>query len=478
MVALTLLIHSWIWANHARFHAIEKTDDGRVVFRISWDHSWNLPPDAPPANHDAVWVFAKSFFPRRHLTIEDVRSDDLDVVLTSDRTGVFLKRKDYGSGSVNNAACTLKVSIPEEAEFVRLYAVEMVYVPQGSFYLGDGASKFTLGAGNGEPLLLASEARLDTGATADRLAVGASHLPDRPLPDAYPKGYGGFYVMKYEVSQRQYADFLNSLTREEQLLRMNVEVPKGAGVLISGHPRRNAIVMVECRAEACTVATDGDDDGVFDEFEDGATRACSGIAWADAAAFLDWAALSPMTELEFEKLCRGPFYPLPKEYPWGTIYSRNAVTVVEDGTPKERAVERPGPGEGLANHGGRFDEPFVWGPMRCGFAADDSTDRVAAGAGYFGAFDLGGNVWEPCVSVRAADFDGAHGDGELSGGQADVPSWPGADKVILRGGGWNSLVVNDLDYEFRDLAVSDRFYYNLVHNVRRNTTGVRGVRRP
>lgn len=477
MVALALWTWaSWVCANHVRFHAVERLSDNQIAFRISWDNAWNLSPENSPGNHDAVWVFGKVFFPRRHLGILSAFSPELDVFVPENGTGVMLKTKSYGQTGVANAACTLTVSMPPGTGSVRFYAVEMVYVPAGPFFLGDGASKFALSAGNGEPLEVKSEAALNPGNGAGDLAAGAAHLPDAPLPEDFPKGFADFYVMKYEVSQRQYADFLNSLTLEEQARHMNTEADVGANPLLTGNPRRNGVVVAR-RGDArpCLLALDGDGDGVFDEPEDGASRACSGIAWPDAAAFLDWAALRPMTELEFEKVCRGPEYPLPKGFPWGTPFVKNAVEIVADGTSAETVADVPEPGQGLANHGGRFDEPFVWGPLRCGFAARETSERVAAGAGFFGVHDLGGNLWEPCVSVKFPVFDGAHGDGELTEGLADVPHWPGPEGVILRGGGWNSLVLNDFDYEFRDLAVSDRFYFNLVHNVRRNTAGIRGV---
>ena len=42
------------------------------------------------------------------------------------------------------------------------------------------------------------------------------------------------------------------------------------------------------------------------------------MCWADCATYADWAGLRPMTELEFEKACRGPLKPVPDEYAWGT----------------------------------------------------------------------------------------------------------------------------------------------------------------
>ena len=38
-------------------------------------------------------------------------------------------------------------------------------------------------------------------------------LQMRTIPSAYPKGTLGFYIMKHELSQGFYRDFLNTLTR-------------------------------------------------------------------------------------------------------------------------------------------------------------------------------------------------------------------------------------------------------------------------
>ncbi len=52
-------------------------------------------------------------------------------------------------------------------------------------------------------------------------------------------------------------------------------------------------------------------------------RACNRVLWHDGATYADWAGLRPMTELECEKACRGPVYPVTGEYAWGnTTFSR------------------------------------------------------------------------------------------------------------------------------------------------------------
>ena len=41
------------------------------------------------------------------------------------------------------------------------------------------------------------------------------------------------------------------------------------------------------------------------------------MTWTDLLAYLDWSCLRPMTEFEYEKICRGPVYPVANEYAWG-----------------------------------------------------------------------------------------------------------------------------------------------------------------
>ena len=99
---------------------------------------------------------------------------------------------------------------PATAE-VKVLALEMVYVPQGAFWLGDGttngvAGQFTAGLGSA-PFRIESEQAIKLGGdTADYLnnhdAVGMDSgnmddfNSDQPaiLPAAFPKGYAAFYL--------------------------------------------------------------------------------------------------------------------------------------------------------------------------------------------------------------------------------------------------------------------------------------------
>ncbi len=99
--------------------------------------------------------------------------------------------------------------------------------------------------------------------------------------------------MKYEISQQGYVDFLNSLTQAQATTRK---------YNMTGTDYRYAITGNVVGSYATT----------------NPFVVCNFISWADLAAYLDWSGLRPMTELEFEKSCRGTLPAVPNEYAWGT----------------------------------------------------------------------------------------------------------------------------------------------------------------
>ncbi|MFM2376499.1 MAG: hypothetical protein RLZZ165_1596 [Bacteroidota bacterium] len=448
---------------------------------ISWDHAWHLEPAA--ANlHDAVWLFAKikegggewrhcHFATDRHQTSAP---EVLGLDPGAAGEGIMLKYLPVGAGNVSSVQMDLawKEGLAPGRYEVRVFGIEMAWVPGGSFWLGDGASNFALhDSANGQPYRIDSENEI----AADALAAIGGRVPQATIPEAFPKGYDGFYLMKHELSQSQYADFLNTLTYGQQRARTSTSPssPAGTAALSSTHAHRNGMVVATPSVADGYPAQYGCnlDGGATDGESDGGYRACNGLAWPDLAAYLDWAALRPMTELEFEKACRGFQFPLPSEFAWGTDEIVDANTLLHDATAFESVAETATASAGLGSHG--YAGPQ--GPLRCGFGAHGSSDRLQAGSGAFGHLELSGNLWELCVSVlrTGPQFQGNCGDGMLSSsGEANVDSWPGSEGIGYKGGGWNSGILPG----FRDLAVSDRFYIDLAADVRRHTAGGRGCR--
>ena len=65
-------------------------------------------------------------------------------------------------------------------------------------------------------------------------------------------------------------------------------------------------------------------------------RTCNFLSWQDGYAYAGWAGLRPMTELEFEKACRGPLNPVPHEHAWGSTEMVIASDLQDEGLPTER----------------------------------------------------------------------------------------------------------------------------------------------
>jgi formylglycine-generating enzyme required for sulfatase activity len=117
------------------------------------------------------------------------------------------------------------------------------------------------------------------------------------------------------------------------------------------------------------------------------------------------------------------------------------------------------------------------GPLRMGiFGAQSNGDRIKAGATYYGAMDMGGNLQEPVVTIghpSGRQFKGTHGDGVLSKqGNATNPDWQPENGQYAfggRGGAWQ--------FHENHARTADRFKGLRTNpNRRASHIGFRGVR--
>jgi Uncharacterized conserved protein len=220
------------------------------------------------------------------------------------------------------------------------------------------------------------------------------------LASGFPTGFSGFYGMKYEVSQQQYVDFLNSLPAAQAQARAYVDGADRSGI--------SYVAPADGVAGYYTTSTP--------------YVANNYMNWIDAAAYLDWAGLRPMTELEYEKASRGYAEPVADGYAWGST----TITSTGDASNYSNLGEA---GESVSQGNAVYDGSNPGGPARVGIFAGAATSREQAGAGYWGMMELSGNVGEMIVTVgndAGRGFTGLHGDGLLSGtGEATVASWPG-----------------------------------------------------
>ncbi|MGB8191206.1 MAG: SUMF1/EgtB/PvdO family nonheme iron enzyme, partial [Chitinophagaceae bacterium] len=390
----------------------QRSGEYSLTFTISWNNAWSN-----ARNYDAAWIVIKYQSPSyrqtayRHANILSNKhsllanhiaaspSPVFDV--PNDRTGLYIYPSANYRGPVSwTVKIALDTAILSDRNFnanerlISVHAVEMVYIPEGAFTLGDPDTaayrnySFFSSDGNGRPGGL-----YKIGAENNEIPVNTAkgnlyYHADVPLyhgdqkgvvPATFPKGYQAFYIMKYELQQGQYAEFLNCISASATFHRVNF-----GGRLY--YEQRGSIKMFNDRYVAASPK-----------------RPCNFVSWDDACAFADWSALRPMTELEFEKACRGSRAPLAHEFPWNTASKNNLMRVVDTSND---LVLLNGLQESSLN--------------------DNNRDQF--GASYYWVMDLAGSLWERCITIGDSTgrlFKGTHGDGMLAPyGFATNIDWP------------------------------------------------------
>ncbi|HMQ05913.1 MAG TPA: SUMF1/EgtB/PvdO family nonheme iron enzyme [Saprospiraceae bacterium] len=496
-----------------------------VQFDLSWENSWRT--SSGPANWDAAWVFIKyrvaggewqhAWLNGSGHTAPSGSTIDVGLrtpgsgfhAMTNPGLGVFIYRSANGTGTFTAEDVHLRwnygdngVADSDNVE-VKVFAIEMVYVPEGNFQVGSGGQNIgefrpanvtaisgtvaTFEITSTPPVIQGNNATSSTSNLSARsgnnLDLGTG-IGTATLASGFPTGYGAFYGMKYEISQGQYRDFLNTLTRNQQETRFASITVGNYMHSLTGQTTpmyRNGVRLVSDpggispRVYACDLNpsvspyTDSD----VNQSDDGEWIACNWLSWGDGMAYADWSGLRPMTELEYEKACRGDQPPVEDEYAWGTT-STTAATSISDGGEAGEKADNMGSNVVFGN------QTNVQGPLRVGSFAQMSTTRELSGSGYYGMMELSGNLWERAVTIGNADgrsYTGEHGDGVLSvAGHSNELTWPGLVSGVVtgstgsgfRGGGYLSVAL-DLKVSFRNFAatsITNRF----------NDTGLRLVR--
>ncbi len=479
-----------------------------VQFDIGWENSWR---GGGVSNWDAAWVFVKYKLPGdggfSHMLLEPnghvapsgslVETGLISPALAHNATtnpavGVFIRRDADGTGTFTANGVQLRWNYGalgfafEDIREVRVYAIEMAYINQGAFYLGTGGTEtnaFRNGS-TGLPYQIFQEGGTINIASSQLWADG--EIEAGTLPPAFPKGYAASYMMKYEMSQQQYVDFLNSLPRSQQVSRVESDISPGLSVITNTFVMTATTTGTDRNGIRCdgtidpqnsiTFYCDANENGTGGEPDDGQWVSCNNLMTKDVLAYLDWSGLRPMTELEYEKACRGPLPPVMNEYPWRTtsIVGPAAYTLSDPFTANEGIASGYSTSSGNATYANGESR-------RSGiFAAHPSNNgRTSAGAGYYGNMDLAGNQYEVTISAGNAAgraYTGIHGNGALSlvGGH-DVVNWPSltTNNELGARGGAQSTPAADVGR----LRLSDRFYGASLNNtVRIESIGGRGIR--
>jgi formylglycine-generating enzyme required for sulfatase activity len=477
-----------------------------VSFDLSWNYSWRL--SSGVSNWDAMWVFVKyrkNGGDWQHASLSNTghtapSGSTIDIGLrdpasaynisTNPGVGAFIYKSSDGFGTNNFNDIKLIWNYSQDGVSqgdsldIQLHSVHMVYVPQGAFYAGDNAassSAFTQGSSDNDPWYIGSEAAMSvtnstgtvggtgnepTGSvyyyTTDSAANDDTTGAVFTIPAAFPKGYNAFYVMRYELTQEQWRNFFNSLpttgtARTNRDVTSSTNGGKGSDSLVD---RNNLGWDSSSLSNSATTPDRNSPNG-----ETYCNVPMSYLSWDDLLAYLDWAGLRPMTELEYEKACRGTATPVSGEYAWGTTNITSATGLTNDG----KVTEVP------SNSGANsVYNNLIAGPVRVGSIASlnyGGASRELSGGTYYGAMEMSGNIDERAVtngSSAGRAYTGAHGDGALdSSGAANVSNWPTTTGASTRGGSLASAS--------GPLRVSDRSVGASVLS-RSSMSGGRGVR--
>jgi len=398
-----------------------------IVFDVTWTPSWRN-----DANHDAAWIFFKVrvagsrewqharlaadrvLNPKGYGCAQGNRKMDFLVPAGADGfTGLFIRRATQGSTcsiTLNDVTAvwdlTAMPGITKETK-VQIHALGliMVYVAEGPFYLGSGGTEsfgfyqYTDGKQDTLPFKVNGVGAIPTGKAAGRLwARGAEPAEGGEIPATFPNGYAAFYCAYNPLSGSEYTHFLNLLTPEQSEARYH-QTEEDVG------PEKKTGHYMPWTGEIERSGTVTNYTYAFVHYRPDGRMKHTGLrwlSWADAAAYMAWAGLRPMTELEYEKAMRGPRRPVQDEAHnsfWG-IPTRG---VGQSGRPRERTVtaatlEGWRPGTFLGTHGlGTLTLPADW----------PQENAVGAGfrGGYFNGYDgdaLGGAEFSRTSNRKAA----------------------------------------------------------------------------
>ncbi|MCE7863912.1 MAG: hypothetical protein DYG99_10260 [Bacteroidetes bacterium CHB5] len=431
----------------------------QVEFDISWDNSWRSQTGL--LTYDAAWVFIKYKVGNqwRHLNLTGINNEISDGIIenVNDRKGVFVRRlSSFGSGNVSLKNVRLGVQVISGSFDIKVFGIEMVFAATSSpTYLGDGngtiESTYSFHTGTGNTMVqlpinsLTRNVKVDVNIYDDNqielsgigIAISGGSVPSGGIDTDnngtidnpnFPSSHN-LYCMKYELSQAGYRDFLNTLTYTQQMACVYVAPNSPSGTNVMGGTARSFIKIKTPGVASTVPATfglDANGNNIFDEAADGESIACGGLSWSNVCSYLDWAALRPMTEIEFEMISHSGMMPTIGNYAWGTPdIHENSYTLLNEGENSETITNySTSTGNAIYN----LTYPNV---VRNGIFATSLSGRTQAGATYSGIMEMSGNLAEWIVTIGNASgrsYTGKNGDGNLNfAGNADVDYWPGVN---------------------------------------------------
>mgnify|MGYP002351880830 FL=1 len=441
----------------------------QVKFDLTWDNSWRT--NIGPANYDGVWVFFKYMQPNGnwiHMNLTGLNNlvpNGFDVFQNagSNKTGAMIYRESTNLGVGNVVVSNILLGVINNLPYdidLKGFAIEMVYIPAPTgarCFFGDGdGSKESLNAlhyadnlaTNNSVLPISCDANGfdDSELEADGIYIYSNDTLQTTNPigalEPFPT-MKALWCMKYEINQAGYRDFLNTLDSLQQVNRI-VNAPTSAvgtsAFTVGGINNRNFIEVAIPASlnNAAVFGCDANGNNIFDEAADGEWIACNFLGWPDVAAYLDWSGLAPMSELQFERICRGNSSAggnaaVYGEYAWGNnLIFANPYTLTGGATASETASNA----SAIAGNA-IYNLTTSSSPLRSGVFATPTSNRTTSGSTYYGVMEMSGNLPEYCITLGSLAGRSCHyipngngflsnlGNAQLSVGGAGF--WPGME---------------------------------------------------
>ena len=435
-----------------------------IQFTVSWDNGWR---SSILNNWDAAYVFIK---------YKDVDGKWKTLVFNNTGNvipagfssayavgGTFLYRSTAGSGATTITNVKLGTSVYQLNGIydIKVFAIEMVYIPYAPFFVGDGLSGTGFYRNSSTIFTPGSVISEGFGGTLVYDPLVSPAGANLEMPNPFPRGVNPYYVMKYELSQGGYRDFLNCLTYNQQI-NHTVAPPssiigRAALVTVSGTNRNYLEIKTPGIASAlpAVYGCDGNNNNIYDESSDGEWVACNYLNWPDMAAYLEWVGLRPISEFEYEKAARGIQLPVAGEYAWGNNTIASLIYILSNPSQNSESISNSAVVVGNASYTLTYPNSPFDGPLRNGIFATATSNRINSGGSFYGVMDMCGNIWERCISTaNGQNFDGSSSlfsyDLTEAGYASGPAGYPGgsingvdgsvlATGVIDRGGSWSSL---------------------------------------
>ena len=323
----------------------------QVQFDMSWDNSWR-----DGINWDAAWVFIK--FKKANGLWEHAKLNQAGFAngsgtantmqVTSDKLGSWVYRSASGTGTFNATGMQLQWNYglsglnDVTGLEVRVFSTEMVYIPEGEFNCGGSNSygkfyndiSFTMPSYSGNPVVnqrLTPPIRLLSTYSTNLFRVkgdaGIDYDNDESIDNTtFPTGYRPFYVMKYELTEQQYTDMLNTCDSiiKEQIKPDPYYYYSSTIFLNNGN-----------------------------YFTSKPNKACNAFNSKKYLAMKNWYGLRQISQLEMNKLTFGPLAPFD-------ISGQNPVSDVGKGATSQTTFSNSGATYyGVQDIGGNLTEPVI-----------------------------------------------------------------------------------------------------------------------